>query len=634
MLDVRYVGGVLVAVLLLASTAFVVTPSAGQGLSPVSFDETLSTGMTGVDVHQAREQGYVVPRAEVFYSQYEYVVGYWGMEALVGGLQSAQAGGYFGDPLAVFVTDVAGAQPTLTDEGYVRAGQSTAIGWVRAADAHFVVDSGARTPAGPTALPFGSQTVAESFVAAHGGEVVGWEAVRARYATAPDATATRLADRRASRAAWADDVVAATRDLSDRPTETVVGQDAPTLAAAVERAPPNTTVRLPPGTYAGNLTVAKPLTIAGSGTDSVIRGDGTGTVLSVRSPHVAVTDLHVTGVGDRAVGTAENATGDGWDERIQLVYGRGDAAIRLADAHGSLVANVTVDTPTNGIAALNSSRAVVRNVSVRGNDDRWAGGMGALAMYSEMVVQNSTFVDGRDGVYTHHSHGVVIRANAMRDQRFGVHEMFTSRALVANNAISGTDVGVIVMTRPAGNVLVANDVRDSEQGISVSGSASFVAENALVANDIGLSIGTDRSYYARNAVVRNEVGIRSATLLPTNEVVENDVVDNEAYVSTGSGVQNVWAAGGRGNYWGDVPGVDRDGDGVRDRAFRPASRLDGSAADSVGAATLSRSPAVSAIRQFQSQVPGLRGSSVIDPAPLAAPVRPDALARLGVEVAA
>ena len=635
MLDVRYAGAAVLVVLGLTATTFLASPAAEEGLSPVQFDDTLKTGMTGVDVGQAEDAGYVLPRAQVFYSQYEYVVGYYGLEAVVDGLAAAEAGGYFGDPMAVFVTDFAGSEPTLTDEGYVRVNFSTAVGWVPAAEAHYVVDSGARTPAGPTPLPFAERSAAAAFAAAHDGTVVSWDRVRSRFGSDSGGTAERFLDQRAARTAWANGSVSAARALRERDNGTVVvGDDAPTLEAALERAPANGTVRLPPGTFEGDLDVEKPLSIVGAGNDTVIRGDGTGSVLTVRSPRVALTDLRVTGVGDRPLGNVENATGEGWDERIQLVYGRGDAAVRLADAHGALVANVTIDTPTNGVAALNTSGAVVENVTVDGNDDRWEGGMGVIAMYSDLVVQDSAMAGGRDGVYTHHSHGVVIRDNTMADQRFGVHEMFTSRALVENNSVRGTDVGIIVMTRPAGNVLVDNDVRDSEQGISTSGAASYAAGNVLVNNGIGLSIGTDRSYYARNTVVRNDVGVRSATLLPTNEVVDNDVVDNDEAVTTGSGVQNVWAVDGRGNYWGSIPGVDRNGDGVVDRSYRPASRLDGSAAESHGAASLAHAPAVGAIREFQSQVPGLRGSSVIDPAPLARPVRPGVLEDLGVEVGA
>lgn len=630
MLDVRYVAAGLAIVLLGAATAFAVGPPGATGISPASFEDTLKTGLTGVDVNQAEEQGYAIPRAQVFYSQYEYVIGYYGIGSLVAGLEAADETGQFGQPLVVFVTDFGGTEPVLTDEGFVRLRQTTARGWVPASDARYVVGSGARTPGGPAVLPFGEAADARAFAEAHGGEVLDWPAVQAHLATGGVDPATRRRELVATRQARADAAVTAAQQHRDRPVSTTVGEEAETIAEAVAAAPPNTTVVLPPGRYEANLTIAKPVTIRGAGSETVLDGGGNGTILTVRSPEVAVTRLSMTGVGDRRIGSAANVTGDRWDERIRLIYGRGDAAIRLADAHRSLVADVAIETPSNGIVALNSSDAVVRNVTVRGSDVWQEGSMAVLAMYADLVVEDSTLVGGRDGVYTHHADGIVIRDNRFRDQRFGVHEMYTSDALVANNTARGEDVGLIVMTRPVGNVLVGNDVRDSGAGISVVGSASHVAENVLATNDVGLTIGTDRSAYARNAIVDNGVGVRHDTLLPTNDVIGNDVVDNDRFVRVGAGTRNVWSRDGRGNYWGSIPGFDRDGDGVIERPFRPADRIDSGAGDSAGARTLARSPAVASVRQFQSAVPGLRGSSVIDPAPLAGPARPAVLEELNV----
>jgi nitrous oxidase accessory protein NosD len=360
----------------------------------------------------------------------------------------------------------------------------------------------------------------------------------------------------------------------------------------------------------------------------VLTGDGNGTVLTVRSPDVAVTGVSIVGVGDTRIGGPGDDQG-AWDERIRLVYGRGDAGIRLADAHGALVGNVTIETPANGIVALNSTGAVVRGVTVRGSDRPADGFMGVLAMYSKMVVEESRFVGGRDGVYTHYADGIVVRDNEMSSLRYGLHEMYTSDLLAENNTVRDAQVGLITMTRPAGNALVANDVRNADIGLSTAGSASYATENVVVGAEVGLSIGTDRSYYARNTLFDNGVGIRASTLLPTNTVVANDVVANDRPVRMGQrGTRNIWTAGGRGNYWGDVPGFDRDGDGVVDRAYRPDDPVDRSSGASAGGFALARSPAVDTLRQFQQAVPGLRGSSVVDAGPLVDPVRPRVLDRL------
>jgi nitrous oxidase accessory protein NosD/nitrous oxide reductase accessory protein NosL len=622
---VTYAGAAVVLALLVAGTGFVTAPAGGEDFSAVPFDETLKTGLTGVDVRQAEAAGHVIPRAQVFYAQYEYVVGYYGMEALATGLHAERRTEQFGQPLAVFVSDLSGTDPMLTDEDYITLSNSIRQDWVRADDAWFVVETPARTPGGETAVPFGDRAAAEEFATEYDGTVVNWEQLRERLAERAAAATQQTAPIEA-RQEWANQTVAKARETRTRPVSVVVGEDAPTLASAIERAPPNTTVQIPPGEYETNLTVSKPLTLRGAGAETVLTGDGNGTVLTVNATDAAVTSLRITGVGDVGVrqGAADN--GSAWDRRIRLVYGYGDAAIRLADAHRSLVENVTIETPANGVVALNSSGAVVRNVTVNGSDTWEEGFMSTLAMYSRMVVEDSTFHGGRDAVYTHYADGIVVRDNEMTGMRYGLHEMYTSDALAANNTMRDTDAGIILMTRPVGNVQVGNDVRDSQLGILTVGAASYTLENTMVNNEIGLSIGTSRSVYRKNTVVGNEIGVRSSTLLPTNDVFDNDVVGNEESVGVELGTLNIWAVEGRGNYWGPIPGLDRDGDGVIDRTYRPANAVDRCARHSAGGYALSHAPTLDAIRQFQRALPGLRKSTVVDPAPLADPARPERLA--------
>jgi nitrous oxidase accessory protein NosD len=176
-------------------------------------------------------------------------------------------------------------------------------------------------------------------------------------------------------------------------------------------------------------------------------------------------------------------------------------------------------------------------------------------------------------------------------------------------------------------VIVDNDVRDSRHGIDVVGSASYVAGNVMVGNEYGLTIITQRSIYERNVVAYNDVGVRASDIVPTNRVVRNDFVGNDRHVVALVGPLRIWTAEGRGNYWAGAPGVDGNGDGVLDRTFRPSGPVDGVVHRASGAPTLARSPAVVALRGLSDLVPGLRGTGVIDTAPLADPVRSGAVNR-------
>ncbi|MFC7095863.1 NosD domain-containing protein [Halobaculum marinum] len=612
---------------LLVGSSFAVPVGGGADARPVPYEDTVSLGLTSTALRQADSPGVVLPKVEAFYSEYEFVIGYYGIESYVSEHARTGHDRQFGQPVAVFVTDYAGGDVSLDADGYPVSANGTALPFVRASETYVVVGSRARTADGPLAIPFSEREAARAFAAEYGGEVVPWERVH----DAVDSTGTLSRDRFesavAERSAWADRAVESTRGFRDRPVSVTVGEDAPTLAAAVEAAPPNTTILLPAGVYhVDGLTVDSAVTIAGVGPETRLRGDGNGTVVRVTAARAALVDLSIDGVG--AVGSPERpANGSaGWSESVELAYGRGDAAIRLDGADGALVEDVRIDTPASGVVTREAHGAVVRNLTLRGAATPEDGFMGVVAMYAPVVVEDSRFTGGRDGVYTHRAHGSVIRDNEFRDARFGVHLMYTSRTLVADNEIHDQTIGVVIMTRPTGNLIVGNTVTGARTGIATVGSDSYYAENILVDNKWGMTVSGTGSLYTRNTVVGNTYGLRGSSLLPTNHVTHNDVVDNARPADSSLGTLRVWTTDGQGNYWGTVPGVDRDGDGYGERAFRPTGPIDSQVQTTTGAWTLAHSPAVALTRGLGGAVPGLRATGVVDTAPRLTPVRPAVLA--------
>jgi nitrous oxidase accessory protein NosD len=629
----------LAVVVVVLSGAFAV-PVESSDVDPVPFEDTVSLGMTGAVVQQSRAESTAIPRVEVYYSGYEYVVGYYGLEAYVAEQRRTGHARQFGQAIAVFVTDFTDTGVSLSERGYLTIEPGRVAGFVPAEDTYVVVGSEARVPTGPVAVPFADRAAAEDFAAEYGGDVLPWSEATARIDPGNPLDRDRFERAVDERSSWANETVDRARSLRERPVSVVVGEDAPTLDAAIAAAPPNTTVRLPPGTYrTSGVTVSKPLTLDGAGTETLIRGDGNGTVVRVNATNVALTDLRIDGVG--TVGSRgpsddsnDSAVEEGWSRRIELAYGRGDAAVAMLGANGSLVEDVRVDTPSNGFIIRRSPDVVVRNLTLYGTAKPHDGFMGVVAMYDPVVVEDSRFVGGRDAVYTHRADGTVVRDNHMSDGRFGIHQMYTSGELFRNNTVRNESVGIVLMTRPTGNLVVGNDVRRSEIGIATSGSASYYAENVLVGNGRGLDVSGIRSLYTRNTVVGNRIGLRGSTLLPTNHVTANDVVDNERVVESELGPLRVWTVGDEGNYWGPMPGTDTDGDGYYDRTFRPTGVVDSHLHDAAGARTLAQSPAVGVLRGVQSAVPGLRSTGVVDTAPRVDPARPEVLAAVRANASA
>jgi len=92
----------LIAAILAVTAAVAVTFAVDTGADspePAPFDETVSIGLTLED-DLALDDDVELPRAQTFYSQYEYVVGYYGVETYVEAQRQAGHVERFGYPLA------------------------------------------------------------------------------------------------------------------------------------------------------------------------------------------------------------------------------------------------------------------------------------------------------------------------------------------------------------------------------------------------------------------------------------------------------------------------------------------------------------------------------------------------------
>ena len=187
--------GVLVAVVVFGA-AFAVDLESERP-DPVPFDQTVQRGMTMADEQRALNREISVPRAEVFYSQYRYVVGYVGLGQTVTALTEPGRERQLGYPLAVYVSDYSDAGARCDDGGTLRTDGSP--GWVAASDAHFVVDGTARGPSDPVVVPFEDRGDADAFTKRCGGRVVDWSTLRDRPFEGDGALAVteQIDDRRA-----------------------------------------------------------------------------------------------------------------------------------------------------------------------------------------------------------------------------------------------------------------------------------------------------------------------------------------------------------------------------------------------------------------------------------------------------
>lgn len=592
------VAGIVGVLVLVGTGSFVVAPTTStQG--PVDFADTVAIGLTLEERQQLSAHDRLVPRAQVVYSQYPYVIGYRGIGLAAAAVDDPDVHQQFGYPRSV-VVETMPADLRIDEDGYLQGSPSTE--WAPANEAVYVVDTRARVPGAAASVPFETRSQAAEFADQYDGRIVEWDDRDAFEAPSGDgATArTRIDEQHAE----ANETVTAAREYLERDEAVIVGEDVDTFAEALEVVPSNATVYLPSGTYEGPATIDQPVTILGD--DAHVVGDENGSVLTVNASDVAISGVTISGIGD--VAHPADVELEDWDAHTEGAYGYADAGITVASGDRILVSEVEIDSPTAGIIVRDSTGTVIEGVEVRGAETWEDGFMGVVTIRSPIVLQDSTFHDGRDGIYTHRSRGIVIRDNHFDGGRFGTHLMYTSDALIDGNCMVGQEMsGVVVMTSPSGTAITDNVLVDSTQGILTSGSDTYVGKNTVVAGQQGISTNARNSLYTDNVVVGNLVGMRASSIVPSSRVVGNDVVDNEEHVYVGSGPLRVWSHDGAGNYW--------SGANTLNRPFTPTGPIDGRLHRTKAASTLAESPVAHALREVRTSAPGMRRGAVVDTAP-------------------
>jgi parallel beta-helix repeat protein len=585
------------ATLILVAVAFAVNP--GTTPDPARFEDTVKMGMSDADLIEAEFKGYEVPKAQVFYSQYSFVVGYNGVEAFARYVGEGKYERVWGVPTTAYVTDFSGTNPSPANGSFVEASGPT--DWTNAGTATYVVGGG-------PVLPFSSEEDAEKYADEHGGETVSLDELLSMEFEAPDVSerADAVVETRSEEA---DSKVQEARELLDREVSVVVGEDTETVQAAVDAAPPNTSVRIPEGLYNEHVVVDKPVTLVGENGTQLV-GYGNGTVISVEADRVGVSSLNISGVGNKTSG--EPGHSGGWDESIEEAYGSSDAAISFNGTDRGLVHGSVIDTNATGVIFFDTQGGVVSDTTVYGAEEWVNGFMGVLTIRSPAVVQSSSFYEGRDSVYSHASDGLVVRDNYMDEGRFGVHLMYTSDTMIRNNTVRDKDLsGIIVMTSPVGNYVVNNDARDGRNGISTAGSRSYFADNVVVNNTNGLRMGARASVYTRNVIAHNENGARATSIIPSNKVSRNDFIENDIQVTSTQGSMRIWGDEGAGNYWSNAP--------PNAEQFRPTDPVDSSVTSVDGMVTVRESSSYTLMRSLETVVPGMRSSGLVDEQPLEEP---------------
>ncbi len=378
------------------------------------------------------------------------------------------------------------------------------------------------------------------------------------------------------------------------------------LAEAIAAAEPGDVLHLIDGAYPGPVTIGIELTIIGP-RGAIVDGEGTGTVIAVTAPDVALRGFSVTGSG---------SANEALDAGIKIGKGADRATIEgLAlydnmhgiDVHGGRDARI-VDNEIIGRQSL--------HMNERGNGIYVWNSPGTL-------LEGNQIRYGRDGIFSNASADSIYRDNVMRDLRFAVHFMYTRNTEVSGNVSIGNHLGFAIMFSDRAKILDNLSLGDREHGLMLN-----YANNADVTGNL-IRGGTKKCLFIYNAhknLIWNnrfegcDIGIHFTAGSERNVLTDNAFIGNRNQVKYVGTRFMEWSHDGRGNFWSDHPAFDLNGDGIADGSYRPNDLMDHILWSTPSAALLTGSPAVQLIRWSQSSFPATMPGGVTDSHPLMLPL--------------
>lgn len=336
------------------------------------------------------------------------------------------------------------------------------------------------------------------------------------------------------------------------------------LKDLIQRATPGDTITVPAGVHPGTITIDKPLTLVGE-PGAIIEGVGEGDVVRIKAPDVTLRNLTIRRTGDSLE--------------------RENAGI-LVTAPRARIEDCTLSDVLFGIYLKNAPESIIRSnrIGSKPLDIARRGDVVKIWYSDGAIVENNTIHDGRDLVMWY-SRGLVVRGNDVRRCRYGVHFMFAGDATVEDNRLFENSVGIFLMYSE-GLILkrnvIARNRGPSGYGLGLKDIDRVdVSDNTFVDNRVGMHIDNSPSRYdvrhlhVRNVFAYNDIAL---SLMPNdqgNDFVDNTFHDNVEQVAIVGGYhtprENQFTVAGRGNYWSDYRGYDRDGDGVGDLPYTSSS---------------------------------------------------------------
>ena len=373
--------------------------------------------------------------------------------------------------------------------------------------------------------------------------------------------------------------------------------------------------RLPAGEYQGSFSVDQPMHIRCE-PGAIFQAQGQGNGLLISAPDV----------------TIEGCTLLDWGRDLTAMN---SAIFIQPKAHGALIKDNRLQGAGFGIWVDGTTDVSLLGNSIQGDpsirsQDR-GNGIHLYAVHGAKVVGNQVR-EARDGIYIDTSNGNLLEGNVLEDVRYGVHYMFANDNQVLRNITRRTRTGYALMQSRKLTVIGNRSEQDENYGILmnyitystlrdnfVSDVRSGATGDSMIAGAEGKALFIYNSLFntiEHNVFEQSALGIHLTAGSEDNRIAGNAFVHNRQQVKYVAVRTQEWSVDGRGNYWSDYLGWDRNEDGLGDIAYEPNDNVDRLLWLYPQVRLLMNSPSIQMLRWVQRAFPVIKSPGVQDSHPL------------------
>lgn len=383
------------------------------------------------------------------------------------------------------------------------------------------------------------------------------------------------------------------------------GQAIAGIQQGIDKAAAGDTVLVAEGMYRqGNIIINKSIVLKGIG-HPVLDGEKKYELLSVRSPNVTVDGFRIRNSGHSSMTDI--------------------AGIKIYNTHDITVVNNILEDNFFGIYSQQGRKCNIQNNRITASSiETQLSGNGIHCWKSDSMYISGNSIEGhRDGIYLEFAtHSLVEKNTVQKNQRYGLHFMFSHDNTYTGNVFRNNGAGVAVMyTR---NVTMKSNRFEDNWGDAAYGlllkeiSDSDIEGNYFEKNTSGIFMdGSSRIEMQKNVFKDNGWAIKMQASCMDITLEKNNFINNTFDMGTnGSLVLNTF----KNNYWDKYEGYDLDKDKIGDIPYRPVSMYSMIIEKNPPAMMLFRSFITTLLDKTEKLLPSLTPENLKDEYPLMKPL--------------